>query len=523
MSKQDNKAASGLARGMQSFVLITVFLMGLAILIIEILGARVISPYYGSSVYAWSALITVTLASLAVGYFVGGIFADAHPKTKFYFGEVIVSGFLVLLIPCLKNSVLSMTSSLGIVCGSLVSATILFSPALIVMSATGPLAIRLITEQFPLLGRGVGKVYAISTLGSVLGALLTGFVLVSHFPVNQIVYACGVGILLLGGAGFVLLGRQGAGAFFIFISLLISYPTLGTPKAVKSNVLANRSSFYGSMKVIDHNKKNRFMLIDGVVHGGIELPSRESKADYPFCFELMPHMNPRARQALLIGLGAGIISESFRLYHNIETDVVEIDQVVVDLAKEFFGYVPTGEVAVEDGRTYVERNKKTYDFVILDAFASEHVPFHLFSKEFFDKVKMRLSEDGIFCVNTVGLYRNKAWVSVFKTISEVHPYVRVFTTPVKGKALGNIVFFASQKPFPAQIDVSSARPRAQTAFAGILHHEFPAPNAKELAEAIVFTDNFNPIDDLYKEIMVAWRKNIIETSKEVLLFEGRAE
>src|SRR5262249_30227921 len=160
------------------YVILACFLIGAIILVVEIVGTRVISPYYGASVYVWSSLIGVTLASLALGYFLGGWAADRWPHLPAFAFEVVGGAVWLLLVPWMRHGVLAATTSLGLRLGSLVSAALLFAPALVILSMTGPIAIRLVTTDFTFLGRGVGKIYGISTAGSMIGAILTGFVLI---------------------------------------------------------------------------------------------------------------------------------------------------------------------------------------------------------------------------------------------------------------------------------------------------------------------------------------------------------
>ena len=133
------------------------FVSGALILVLEILGTRVISPYYGSSIYVWSSLITVTLASLTLGYWLGGMAADRWPSLVCFSVALLAGGLFTLAIPALRTAVLLLSTPLGLRLGSLVSATLLFVLPLVALSMTGPVAIRLVTSEFMLLGRGVGK------------------------------------------------------------------------------------------------------------------------------------------------------------------------------------------------------------------------------------------------------------------------------------------------------------------------------------------------------------------------------
>ena len=139
-------------------MLLASFLVGAIILVVEIMGTRVISPYYGASIYVWSSLIGVTLASLSAGYVLGGWAADRWPRLPGLALEMIGGALCLLLLPWMRRGVLAATTPLGLKAGALVSAALLFAPPLGLLGMTGPVAIRLVTSEVTLLGRGVGKI-----------------------------------------------------------------------------------------------------------------------------------------------------------------------------------------------------------------------------------------------------------------------------------------------------------------------------------------------------------------------------
>src|SRR5206468_6520841 len=210
----------------KSYVLVASFVVGAVILVAEIVGTRVISPYYGASVYVWSSLIGVTLTALAIGYWVGGYAADRWPRVSTLAAEVIGGGLFLLMVPWVRASVLSWTTPLGLKVGSLVSAAGLFGLPLILLSMTGPLAIRIVTSEFTVLGRGVGRVYGVSTLGSMVGAITTGFVLIPAFSVRSLLVGVAIVLLVLGSGGLLLVRRPlaaaGTSALAVLAGLLLA-------------------------------------------------------------------------------------------------------------------------------------------------------------------------------------------------------------------------------------------------------------------------------------------------------------
>jgi spermidine synthase len=496
---------------LEAYVLAASFLTGAIVLVVEILGTRVVSPYYGASVYVWSALIGVTLGSLTVGYVAGGWAADRWPPLTAFAVETSAAGLALLLVPWVRSGVLLATTGLGLKAGALASAAILFGPPLALLGMTGPSAICLVTSDFTVLGRGVGKVYGVSTLGSMAGALLTGFVLIPNFAVSTLLMACAALLLVVGGIGLVLARRTlgAAGALLVAVVALLS---AGRAPLAAPNVRYVGSSFYGELKVVDI-AQYRSLFIDGVDNGFVDRASMEPRAPYIAAFDYLPTVRPSATRALCIGLGVGGVPRSFHQRHGIATDVVEIDAEVARLTREWFGFPADIPVIIEDGRTYVERTTTRYDFVVLDAFHGETHPVHLFSREFFARVDAVLSPGGILAINVAGLPEGEgaaAWQSVRRTLAERFAHVRVFAEPTPPSAstrFTNIFMIASRGELPT--------PAGNPALAALATTEITTTH--EDVAAVVLTDDYNPIDDLQRSVMAAWREDVIRTAGTLLV------
>ncbi|UJO99502.1 MAG: fused MFS/spermidine synthase, partial [Nitrosomonas sp.] len=160
----------------QAWLYCTVFLTGAAVMVIELLGTRLIAPFYGASLYVWTSVISVTLIALALGYFVGGRWADRARKTGLAL-IIALAGLLTLLIPWLTAPVLLATDAMGLRMGVFISTLVLFSPSLIMLGMIGPFAVKLATSSLDGVGAGTGSIYAVSTVGSVIGTLFLGFYL----------------------------------------------------------------------------------------------------------------------------------------------------------------------------------------------------------------------------------------------------------------------------------------------------------------------------------------------------------
>ncbi len=522
MAKLKSARPPGPGQLEKHYVLVASFVVGAVILILEILGTRVISPYYGGSIYVWSSLIAVTLASLAIGYLLGGYAADRQPYVSALAAEMIGGALLLLLIPWIRRSVLTWSTPLGLEVGSLVSAAVLFAPPLVLLSMTTPLAIRLVTSEFTVLGRGVGRVYGVSTLGSMVGAIMTGFVLIPTFSVRSLLVGLALTLLTLGSGGFLLARRAltaaGAGALALLVGTL-----LGTTATRPSNVVYVGNSFYGELKVVDV-RNARVLLINGLDNGFVDRTTFESLAPYIAYFAYLPAARPQAARALLIGLGSGSVPRTFHLRHRIATEVVEIDPAIVQIARRYFDFPADAPVIVADGRQYVEHTSKTYDFVVLDAFSSEVHPVHLFTREFFESVDRVLTRDGVFAINMVSVPYGEpaAWRAVYATLKERFALVRVFLgadlAPQDVTRYTNLFFVASHEALPSAGSLPGRDAREAEVFAHLARREIVVRPAPEVE--LVLTDDYNPLDDLQRRLFVLWRQDLIRKTKSVLLFDG---
>lgn len=199
---------AGNGRGLLLFLAVTSLLCGMAVMIIEVLGSRVIGPFFGASLYVWTSLITVTLVALACGYWSGGILSDrcGRPCDRLYV-IIALAGCATLLIPVLKSPAIKLAIPMGLRVGSLVSSGLLFGPALLLLGMVSPFIIRVAALELASIGRTVGIFSSISTVGSFIGTVSTGFILIAYFPIDTIFIVVG-GVLLAVSAGYFLAYRR---------------------------------------------------------------------------------------------------------------------------------------------------------------------------------------------------------------------------------------------------------------------------------------------------------------------------
>ena len=166
-----------------TYLKITALISGALVMVIEVLGSRVIGPFFGVSLHVWTSLIAVTLIALSLGYALGGIYADRKNNADTLFLIILLSGVSVLVIPLVKGTILTITMPLGLRGGAFTSALILFGPSLFLLGCVSPYLIKITAKELHSIGRTVGGFYALSTFGSVLGTFVTGFFLIVFLSV----------------------------------------------------------------------------------------------------------------------------------------------------------------------------------------------------------------------------------------------------------------------------------------------------------------------------------------------------
>jgi spermidine synthase len=443
------------SRGAHLELALLVFVSGAAVMAIEIVGTRVIAPIFGVNLFVWSALLAVTLAALAIGYYVGGRLVDRRPS-PLLLGVVVVAAAALLAVETLsRRAVLGFSEGFGPRAGALIAAALLFAPALTALGMTGPIAVRLATTGVETTGRRVGFVYATSTAGSLLGTLAVGFWLVPAFDTDQIILVLSGLLALLGGLSLARRGQKGAlGTLLLplFASSASSEPVL--PPGFK--ILARAQSLYGLVEVVeDSNRSVRLLRADHSIIGAAFTPSLAPAFAFLHVHEAARFMRPAVGNVLQIGLGIGSLATALKR-EGIRVDVVEIDPAVVRFAEAHFGFAPNGDVHVEDARTFVRRTGQRYDVIVHDTFTGGTTPEHLLSLEVVQRLRELLRPHGVLVLNLPS-YRSgtlaEASILVARTLRAGFPVVRAFwDRPLEEKPAepGNIAFFASD----AALDVT---------------------------------------------------------------------
>jgi len=512
------------SKGFIAYLIVTAALCGALVMVVEVLGSRVIGPFFGVSLFVWTSLITVTMVALAAGYAIGGHWSDRRSSPDWLYGIIMVSGILEIFIPVLKGPILQMSLPLGLRWGSLISAFLLFGPSLFLLGCVSPYVVKIAAREMHNIGRTVGSFYAISTVGSVIGTLLTGFVLIAYLGVNQIFLLTGALLIALGVVYFVFFRHKWVSMLAAIVPFLFlpheAHVTKEMPDGTRVERITNRDSFYGNLKVVDYSFQSvhyRELLIDGLVQGGIDISNGQSVYEYAYLLQFLPYaLNPDGKTCLVIGLGAGLVPAWYKA-QGVDTEVVDIDPAVIEISRSYFGFNPAIPVHVEDARYFLINSKQRYDFMILDVFNGDTTPGHLLSIEAMRLAKQRLTPNGVLAINLIGSIKHHTLMtaSVVKTLQSVFDQVAIYPTfdTSTGEGTGNLEIMAydgTQRVLQLdRIGNKSIHPEVESSVRLSMQQPFTFPMR---TDAIILSDNYNPVDfyDLWLKEQV--RKTILDTT-----------
>ena len=511
------------------YLLFSALMCGAAVMVIEVLGSRVVGPFFGVSLFVWTSLISVALISLALGYWFGGVLADRRGRTSDLYALIAAAGVCTLLIPWLKAPVLEAALPLGLRTGAFVSSLILFGPALLLLGCVSPYLVKIAARAVDNIGRTVGGLYALSTIGSVAGTALTGFYLIAHLGVNQAFYAVGITLLLLAAVYFAALRRVVVAAVAVLLGVALAPqwivpPALSMPNAQVREVFAG-DTFYGAIKVVDiesGDSLERQLLIDGLQQGGQDLRNGLSVNAYAYLMQYLPYrLQPHGRDCLVVGLGAGFIPAGYSA-RGIRTDVVDIDPLIPQLARDYFGFSTSGDVVVADARYFLLTTERMYDYIILDAYSGDLMPHHLISREMFTLIEQRLRPGGVLGINFIGSVgeQRRMTSSVVRTLRSVFEIVDVYpvfdVTATHG--IGNLEIVAyngARTLLPlGEVPGLAIHPRINAKVRSFMRASYPF---QVDADALVLTDDYNPIDFFDAGLRESVRSWILQSTARGLL------
>ncbi|MEZ4919762.1 MAG: fused MFS/spermidine synthase [Saprospiraceae bacterium] len=480
------------------------FLEGAAVMACELAGAKILAPYFGTSLYVWAAALGLTLGGLMSGYFLGGRLSKKYaedPNPLFLI--LIAAGFTMFIMPFTSTWVMEYCLDLTLQIGATLSLLVFMFPPLVFMGMVSPFIINLLTSQANEAGNRAGNVYAISTLGGILSTFLMGFWIIPAFGIKIPSMVWG---LLLASFPAVSLFRtsrfRGAqGLLLLMVCLFFASVFYAKNTNHNSAIKRHEEGILGQLKVMDFKMDEsqsgptyRGLIVNNTLQTVLNLDNPEQ--DYWPYTRLIPSITQQFEkkngQVLLLGMGGGTLAQKLH-QQGFEVDAVEIDARLQEIAQTYFNLSDEIHVFIDDARHFVRTSKKQYDLIVFDVFRGESAPEHILTLESIREAQNILASDGLLLVNFYGYWEGEKGVisqAVFNTLSKAGFHTSIFQS-AQNEDERNLVFCATN----TQRD-----------------DLYPAPEFDELIvkykdinQDIILTDE-NPQLFLYGKAAAQWRR-----------------
>ena len=436
----------------------------------ELLGAKMLAPYFGSSLYVWSSVMAITLGGLAGGYFFGGRLSSRKDNEKILYKVLLVAALFTVLMPFTSQLALSLFGMRSLMPAVIASSLLILFPPVFLMGAVSPLIIGNISKNGEDPGKAAGTVYAISTVGGILATFLYGFYIIPNFGLTLPSIVSGV---VLGFLPFISLVKKKDYNSLVLFGIIICMS--GFQIHAESNVLDREhqkiifesDGLLGKIQVIDYNndyyfedstlvgKKSRWLYVNRISqtmdnpHARVEL-EEERYFTYIYCFtELLNNLPKENRNVLLLGLGGGSIAKNLT-ENGFNVEVCELDKRIEYVARNYFELPKTVKVTIDDARHFVKGSTKKYDAIIFDTFKGEETPNHILTSESLEEVKKILNPEGYLLINSFNYIEGKKGLglrSIYKTLTASGFNTSIWPTD-KLVNNRNLLFVSSFKPHP---------------------------------------------------------------------------
>lgn len=491
---------ASLTPGLRRYLYFTAAVTGAAVMIVEILGAKVLAPFFGTSHFVWTAQIAVTLVALACGYYAGGRWADRAQRPGRLYAAVLVAAAYLGGTVLVAERVANWCLDFQLAAGSLLASALLFFAPLALLAMVGPFFVRVVTVAVTGVGGNVGRLTALSTLGSFAGTLLIGYVLIPRCANSTTMWLTS-GVLAAAAAGyFAIWGRKpsaplmGTGAALLALAPGAAGVAWDRPTTLAGwREIYRANSNFGRLQVIERTDgSQRYYFNDYLAQNTYDPATKRSLSLFTYALhELARGYRPHPTDVLCIGLGVGIVPMQFAR-EGVQVQAVEINPAVLPMAEKFFNF-DRSKVAltIDDGRHFLNRDPRQYDAIVLDAFLGDSSPAHLMSREAFSSMQRRLKPGGVLVMNTFGDNapgRNFFSASLAKTLAVVFRQVRVHAA-----GNGNVFLVASDAAtlvLPPEPPLSDVPLEVQ----GALRDAWTTRLTFDPADGMVLTDDYNPAE-----------------------------
>lgn len=419
---------------------ITVFICGAIGMILELVAARVLSPYVGSSNLIWTTIIGVMLISMSVGYWLGGKKADKDPSRNGLSNLILLGALTASLIPLLETVLVSnfakITNNLVLI--ALITSAVIFGIPSFVLATVSPFAVKLRDKEYENLGEISGSTSSLSTIGSIFGTFLAGFFLIPTFGVRTIVLGITIVLLILA----ILLHEDKNRKYFIFVAIIaisiFAFQILGKVVFEMQNpdIIEDVDSQYSRIwikQVAANDTTYKTMQVENGLESYVDEKTGDMGARYLYYYDLADYYLKDFKSTLMIG-GAAYTYPTHYLdkYEDKTIDVAEIDEKMTELAEKHFNLDINNErlnIYHQDGRSFLNTTKNKYDVILVDAFKGENAPFELTTYEAMKNARNILNDNGMVITNVISSLEGEEADFIeyeYSTYKKVFDDVKVF-------------------------------------------------------------------------------------------------
>jgi len=493
---------------MRFFGYFTCFVTGLAVLVLELIAFRLLAPYFGTSSYVVGAIINTILLALAVGYLVGGYTVDRFKSFRLPYLVVLICVLYLTPIYVFYPQLLRLLADYSQISGAFAAIMVMFFIPMVLLAFVPPYLIKLLLVAGKV-GAASGLIFSISTLGSIVGGLLTTFLFIPYLGSRLTLLVTLIVLYLLCAAGFLVYRSRLA-----VLSLLVFVPLLWTPDSKPPKALYYGESEYNVITVAEAYGRRLLLLNDNLGLQSVSLdPSSHLAENFYTDLFLLPHMLSKIERTLILGNAAGTTMSSLVHYFPTQIDGVEIDPDITRLGERYFGLDPEhpqNRIMHADGRIFLNRTTEQYDTVIIDMYGGgPYIPFHVATLEFFQRVSAVLTNQGIMLLNIpffagetqLEQYYLNTIGQVFDSAFRVGQVLYAFKQPLAGDELKNRL---SGQDLPSALEPLRERILEQL-------------NLVTLGDGPFFTDDFAPIERLtFQAIDADWLRSVRAERKQLL-------
>ncbi len=393
---------------------ITVFLSGALTMMLELIAARVLSPYVGSSNLIWTTIIGIMLISMSIGYWFGGKIADKNKENdiKILSNYLLISAIATSIIPILEVVFIRVLSQLSsnLILVAIICATVTFGIPSFLLATVSPIAVKIKNNSMDHVGATSGKISSLSTIGSIFGTFFAGFILIPNLGVRNIILGCSILLWILSVYLFNKKDKKYYMLMIVELLIIIGLNILGGYlfQVKNPDITRDVDSEYSRIWVKNVNVGEttyKTLQVDTGLESYINQETGEMGATYLHYYDLFEYYDKEANDALMIGGAAYTYPMHYlKKYENKTIDVVEIDETMTQIAEEEFGLDKNNlnlGLITQDGRSYLNYNEKKYDTVFIDAFKGLNAPFELTTYEAMQKVYDSLNDNGTVITNII--------------------------------------------------------------------------------------------------------------------------